>query len=408
MTKRISAPVECTRRTTLTVVAPTYNESENVERLVRALEATLDGIDYEILISDDDSPDLTWARAEEIARDDSRVRVLRRTRNRGLGNAVIDAFVAARGDVVACIDADLQHDPSILPAMFASIQNGADLAVGSRYIAGGGTAEWSWIRRLQSRIATKLAQWLLGVELQDPMSGYFMMRRDDFLHVRNQLDGNGFKILLEIVARLKPGTVRELPYTFGPRTAGTSKVSAGIAVAYLRQLWRLSFLQKYLPTEFAKFAFVGASGIVVNLLAMVFIFRLSAYRDWRASAVASGIATISNYLLNNFWTFRDRPHGGFNLLKGYLHYLVISLVGLGVTTLTYVGLTLAVQRAIGAAAGYPTLRNVDLLICQLAAILVGTFSNYALNRQITWPPHRRRPAPAPLPEIRSRAKGEGR
>jgi dolichol-phosphate mannosyltransferase len=392
----------------LTVVAPTYNESENVERLVRALQATLDGIDYEILISDDDSPDLTWARVEEIARRDPRVRVLRRTRNRGLGNAVTDGFVAATGDVVACIDADLQHDPAILPDMLASLQNGSDLVVGSRYIAGGGTANWSWIRRLQSRLATKLAHWLLGVKLQDPMSGYFMMRREDFLHVRNQLDGEGFKILLEIVAQLKPRNLRELPYTFRPRTAGKSKVSAGIAAAYLRQLWHLSFLQKYLPTEFVKFALVGGSGVVVNLATMAVIFRLSAWRDWRASALASLIPTVNNYILNNFWTFRDRSHGGITLLNRYLHYLLISLVGLGITTLSYVGLTRAVHRVMGAAGGDVMLQDVTLLLCQFAAILVGTFSNYALNRHITWPPPKRLSAPASLPETRARANGDRR
>lgn len=376
----------------LTVVAPTYNESENVEPLVRALEVALEGIDYEILISDDDSPDLTWARVEEISRRDSRVRVLRRTSNRGLGNAVMDGFLAATGEVVACIDADLQHDPAILPDMLAALRNGADLVAGSRYVAGGGTANWGWIRRLQSRLATKLAHRLLGVKLKDPMSGYFMMRREDFLRVRDQLDGNGFKILLEIVARLRPRKLREVPYTLRPRTAGKSKVSARIAAAYLRQLWRLSFLQKYLPTEFVKFALVGGSGVVVNLTAMALILRLSASRDWRASALASLIATLNNYILNNFWTFRDRSHGGIMFLNRYLHYLLISLVGLGITTFSYVGLTRAVHRIMGAADGYITLHDATLLICQFAAILVGTFSNYALNRHITWPDPKRRSA----------------
>ncbi len=394
------APSECKENSLeVTVVAPTFNESENIEPLVRALQSALQGIDYEILISDDDSPDLTWARAEEIGRRDPRVRVLRRRTKRGLGNAVIDGFSQAHGSLVACIDADLQHDPAILPHMVAALRNGADVVVGSRYVAGGGTAKWSWVRRLQSRLATKLAHGLLGVKLRDPMSGYFMMRRDDFLRVSKQLDGNGFKILLEIVARLKPHNVRELPYTFGPRTAGKSKVSAGIAAAYLRQLWRLSFLQRYLPTEFVKFALVGASGVVVNLTAMAVIFRLSAWRDWRASALASLIATVTNYFLNNFWTFRDRSHTGILFLRRYIHYLLVSLVGVGITTASYVGLTRALQTVVGPMGGVAMQQHdVSLLLCQFAAILVGTFSNYILNLHITWPDANWQKTSAPLPE----------
>lgn len=367
----------------LTVVAPTYNESENIERLVGALETALVGLDYEILISDDDSPDLTWARAEEIGRCDPRVRVLRRMSNRGLGNAVIDGFLSAQGDAVACIDADLQHDPSILPLMLRQLQEGAELVLGSRYVAGGGTAGWSWIRRLESWGATKLAHLLLRLDVNDPMSGYFMMRREDFLRVRDRLDGNGFKIFLEIAARLKPRTVCEVPYTFGPRMAGKSKLSAGVAAAYLRQLWHLSFLEKYLPTEFVKFALVGAAGVVVNLAAMSVIFAMSSWRDWRASTLASLIATASNYVLNNLWTFRDRSHTGITFLSRYLHYLLVSLVGLGITTASYVGLSHLAPRIMGIVSAKP--REATLLLCQFVAILVGTFSNYLLNRHITWP-----------------------
>lgn len=369
----------------LTVVAPTYNESENVEPLIRALERALDGIDYEILISDDDSPDLTWARVEKIGWLDPRVRVLRRRNNRGLGKAVIDGFVAACGDAVACIAANLQHDPAILPTMLQHLQAGTDLVVGSRYVAGGGTVQWGRIRRLESWGATKLAQWLLRVNLKDPMSGYFMMRRDDFLRIHRTLDGNGFKILLEIAARLKPSTIREVPYTFGQRIAGKSILSAGIVAAYLRQLWHLSFLENYLPTEFVKFALVGGSGLAVNLATMSVIFGLSSWRDWRASALATLVATVSNYILNNLWTFRDRSHTGLTLVSRYLHYLFISLLGLGITTASYVGLTSGIYRIVRETGNTSTMRDATLLLCQCAAILLGMWSNYALNRHITWP-----------------------
>ena len=223
----------------LSVVSPTYNEAENVELLVSELEKHLAGLDYEILISDDDSPDLTWARVEEIGRRNPRVRALRRISNRGLGASVVDGFALASGEVLACIDADLQHDPSLLPRMFDELVKGSDLVVATRYMPGGGTINWNAIRRLGSWGCTKLAKWVLGIKLRDPMSGYFMMRRQDFLRIREQLNVRGFKILLEIVAQMRPANLVEVPYTFGPRAQGDSKLTKGIVLSYLAQLWRL-------------------------------------------------------------------------------------------------------------------------------------------------------------------------
>lgn len=226
----------------LSIISPTFNEAENVPRLVAEISRSLNGIDYEILIVDDNSPDQTWAKAEELSLQDSKVRVLRRMRNPGLGRAVIDGFRAAEGDAVACIDADLQHDPSILPKMLEELAGGSDVVVGSRYVEGGGTGNWNWLRRLESWIATKLAQVFLGVRLKDPMSGYFLMWRKDFSTVQQELTAEGFKILLEILAKLQPNNVREVPYTFRTRTAGESKLSNTVVFQYLAQLWRLSWL----------------------------------------------------------------------------------------------------------------------------------------------------------------------
>jgi dolichol-phosphate mannosyltransferase len=223
----------------LSVISPTYNESENVCVLISKLEKLLEGTDYEIVISDDDSPDLTWARVEEIGLRNTRVRVLRRTSNRGLGPSVVDGFSAATGEAIACIDADLQHDPAVLPRMLKELMNGSNLVVATRYMPGGGTDNWGMIRRLGSWGCTKLAQGLLRVELRDPMSGYFMMRRDDFLKIRDRLNVRGFKILLEIAAHMQPCRPGEVPYTFGPRAHGESKLSKKIVFAYLAQLWRL-------------------------------------------------------------------------------------------------------------------------------------------------------------------------
>src|SRR5690242_14942358 len=223
----------------LSIISPTYNEAENVARLIGELEKIFHGTDYEILISDDDSPDLTWARVEEIGRHNPRVSALRPTCNRELGPSVVDGFNAASGEAVTFINADVQQDPSILPNMLSELQNGSDLMVATRYMPGGGTANWGLIRRVGSWACTKLAQVLLGVNLRDPMSGYFMMRRDDFLKVRDGLNVRGFKILLEIAAHMRPRRLGEVPYTFGPRAQGESKLSNKIVLAYLSQVWRL-------------------------------------------------------------------------------------------------------------------------------------------------------------------------
>jgi len=223
----------------LSVIAPTYNERENLEALVAEVGRALEGIEYEILVCDDDSPDRTWAYAEEISRVNPRVRVLRRIQLRGLARAVVDGFTAAKGDAVACIDADLQHDPAILPQMLESLRQGAQLVIGSRYVNGGGIANWNWRRRFTSWVAGKMASCTLGVSLHDPMSGYFMLRRNDFLRIAGQLNVDGFKILLEIAARLQPSRVAEVPYTFRTRRAGQSKLSPAVVVAYVMQLGRL-------------------------------------------------------------------------------------------------------------------------------------------------------------------------
>ncbi len=223
----------------LTVVTPTFNEAPNIERFVRTVSETLRGVEHEIVIADDDSPDQTWRIAQELRPAYPSLRVLRRRRPRSLAGSVVDGFAIASGDAIACIDADLQHDASVLPVMFAELRAGADLVVGSRYMPGGGTTNWRWIRRVQSRLATRLAQTYLGLTLHDPMSGYFMLRRTDFLAIHHQLSAQGFKILIEIAACLRPRCIVEVPYVFGPRLAGRSKLTATVAWHYLAQLRRL-------------------------------------------------------------------------------------------------------------------------------------------------------------------------
>lgn len=368
---------------TLTVVVPTFNEAYNVPLLIDELERILCGIDYEILVVDDDSPDLTWKCVEQISRTRPRVRLLRRTTNRGLTPAVIEGFAHAQSDFLACIDGDLQHDPRLLTSMLEELQRGTDLVIGSRYIKNGGLGEWHWSRRIVSWVAAKLARLSLGTNLSDPMSGYFMLRRSTFLKAHNQLEGSGFKVLLEIVAKARPQHVRELGYIFRPRSAGKSKLSTAVIVSYLAQLWRLSRIGQLVSFRFLQFALVGTVGVIINLLVLATVIWFSGVHDWRASAVATFVATIHNYLLNNHWTFRQTTRKGWGLVSGYLSYAIVCLAGLFITTACYMLFATSAVRISGLAPG-AVLPMPIILLTQLFAISTATICNYVLSCRMIW------------------------
>lgn len=223
----------------VSLVIPTYNERDNVLPLLEAIRGAMAGRGLEVWIVDDDSPDRTWELASDYARTHPEVRVIRRTSERGLSAAVIEGFHRARGDLLAVMDADLSHDPALLPRLVDAIAGGADVAVGSRRVPGGGADNWPWHRRCASDVATALARWWLRVSLSDPMSGYFVLRRAVFEGVRERLQPRGYKILLEIVCRTGTAKVVELPYVFRDRRQGVSKVSPGVAWEFITSLWEL-------------------------------------------------------------------------------------------------------------------------------------------------------------------------
>src|SRR6266567_3732975 len=385
----------------LSVISPTFNEADNIPLLVEQLGQVLSQVDYEILIVDDNSPDLTWSVAERISLTNPRVRVLRRMCDPGLGSAVIEGFSSAQGEAVACIDADLQHDPRILPKMLAELCGGSDAVVGSRYTHGGGTTGWKWQRRFGSWTATKMAQLFLGIRLKDPMSGYFLMWRKDFARIRTELNGKGFKILLEVLAKLQPSAVKEVPYTFGSRKFGESKLSGKIVFQYLTQLWRLSKASRLASDRFLKFTAVGSIGVIINLGTLALLLHSTRCPDWEASGLASVFANIHNYALNNIWSFADRTHRGSRVLKGYLSYLGMSAVGLGVTTAAYAVLTWSLTQLAILQNGTHVLASLPRLFCQFIAVALGVCFNYELNKNITWPDSVRSRVPAAKQSSRS-------
>jgi dolichol-phosphate mannosyltransferase len=218
------------------LILPTYNEAESVPKCVEAVCRVLEGREFEIIVADDDSPDRTWEVAEQLG--NPRVRALRRISNRGLSPAVVEGFETAKGDLLGVMDADMQHDESILPLMIDALEIN-EFVIGSRAVPGGSYGDWSRLRRFTSWGAAIMARVILGVKIQDPMAGFFALRRETFDRAKPRLSPKGFKIMLELFCLAKPDPWTELPYTFRTRQEGESKLSAGVMTEYIKSLFEL-------------------------------------------------------------------------------------------------------------------------------------------------------------------------
>ena len=311
----------------LSIIVPTFNEAGNIGELIRRVENCLAGIRWEMLVVDDDSADGTADLVENIGRADERIRCLRRFGRRGLSSACMEGMALARGRYHAVMDADLQHDESLLPAMLQSIAAGhVDLVVGSRYVDGGCVASWHPLRHAMSRAATIATRLLLRVELSDPMSGFFMIRREAALCLHSRCSGHGFKLLLDIVASAKvPLRVIELPYRFSTRTSGKSKLGGGVVWSFVGLLAR--HLANRVPQRFVKFCIIGGSGVLVHLAVL-----WSAQRWLQASFPAAQTGAVlvsmaSNFSLNNRLSFGDRSLRGSRFLTGMSRFAALCAVG---------------------------------------------------------------------------------
>lgn len=313
----------------LSVVAPTFNEHANIERLVEKLAATLAGVAWEVIFVDDDSPDGTSELVKEIAGRDARVRGIRRVGRRGLAGAVIEGALASAAPYVAVIDADMQHDETLLPRMLAVLRAGdADLVVGSRFLEAGGLDEGlSPVRKAGSQVATALGRRALKAEVSDPVSGFFMARREVVERVAGRLQPAGFKILFDLIASQdEPLRIKELPYAFQAREAGESKMGGRVALEYLG-LVASKLSGDLISPRMVFFGLVGLSGVAVHMAVLWGAHALSA-RFAYAQALAALTAMTSNYLVNNAVTYRDRRLKGWRLAGGYLRFCLLCSVGL--------------------------------------------------------------------------------
>jgi len=379
----------------LSLVVPTYDESRNLEELLRQLTAVLEprlAGEYEILVVDDDSPDGTWAVAMRLSERWPAVRVMRRRSEKGLSTAVIRGWQAARGETLAVIDADLQHPPEVLARLWEAIQAGADLAVASRHTEGGGVSDWSALRRLLSRGAQLLGLALLPSvvgRVSDPMSGYFMLRRAAIAGA--ELSPLGYKILIEVLGRGRIRTISEVGYVFRERLAGESKVTARLYADYLRHLLRLRLAT--LPARFPRFAAVGLSGVGVDM-ALLFLLSDRHALGWgltQGKLLAAEAAIVNNFVWNDAWTFRDmatKLGGGTARLKRFARFNLICAMGLALSVLL-----LALQVDV---------LGINRYVANAVAIALVTAWNFWMNKAFSWaPPEADRAAPPLLARRRA-------
>ncbi len=370
------------------LVMPTYNESKNIAAIVQILTQLLDGYipgQYELIVVDDDSPDRTWEVALDLTPTYPQLRVLRRQDERGLSTAVIRGWQVARGEVLGVIDADLQHPPEVLLKLLQSVEAGADMAIASRHIEGGGVSDWSFARRCLSRGAQLLGLIILPDVLgrvSDPMSGYFMVRRSAI--AERTLNPLGYKIVLEVIGMGDVQTIAEVGYVFQERLEGESKVTWKQYVNYILHLLRLRskgrvarFRQRFqLPImRFFRFGVVGFSGVFVDM-AMFYLLSDPSTLAWgltRSKIIAAETAILNNFLWNDLWTFRDiskQQPGWQKRLKRFIKFNLICLFGL---ILNVILLNL-----------FFNVFHINRYVANLLAIILVTFWNFWINLKLSW------------------------
>ncbi len=368
----------------LAVVIPTFNEIGNVEELIHRLDRVLAGVSWEAVFVDDDSADGTAARLHAMSTADPRVRCLRRVGRRGLSSACVEGMLATGAAYIAVMDADLQHDETVLPAMLRALKGdgsdpACDLVVGTRYMDGGGVGEWDASRQKISALATTLSQRLLGLTLNDPMSGFFMVRREVVDAAVYRLSSIGFKILVDlVVSSPRALRIKEVPYQFRNRHAGDSKLDNRVAWDYLMLLADKT-VGRWVPTRLVSFAAIGSFGVLVHLTVLRTVLAFNGNQFVAAQTTAVMVAMVGNFMLNNALTYRDQQLRGWALLPGLLKFMAACSLG----AFANVGVASYMH---GASGGY-----ANWLVSALAGIVVGTVWNYGATAWLVWVKPKRKP-----------------
>ncbi|MCC0177102.1 glycosyltransferase [Waterburya agarophytonicola K14] len=360
----------------LSLIIPTYNESKNIEQLIQIIINTLDRIvvnQYELIVVDDNSPDFTWKFAAELSHKYSQVKVIRRESEKGLATATIRGWQAAKGQVLGVIDGDLQHPPHILTRLWQEIEKGADIAIASRNLEGGGVSEWSIARRFLSRGAQMLGLLVLPEvmgRISDPMSGYFMVRRDALLG--KTFNPLGYKILVEVMARGNIRWIGEVGYIFQERKTGESKVTHQQYLEYLLHLIRLR-LHLWQIDRFIRFGVSGFSGVFINLAVLYFLREFADLGLTRSAIIAAEIAIANNFFWNDRWTFKDISSNQKGIHNRLIRFLKFNLICLSGLILNILLLNILYN-----------LLGINEYIANIIAIAIITFWNYWFNLKLSW------------------------
>jgi dolichol-phosphate mannosyltransferase len=344
--------------------------------LFERIKKVLDGLPWEMIVVDDDSPDGTSDVAFSLAGADSRMRCLRRVNRTGLAGAVIEGWMSSSAELVAVIDGDLQHDETILPKMYGLLSAGAgDLAIGTR-VSDGSEGGLSAGRQKLSDLGKWFFHTIAGAAVADPMSGFFMVRRDIVSRLASRLSPDGFKILVDVILS-SAGTLAivEVPYTFRKRQAGESKLTALVGLDFLGLVVHHAS-RGVLPVRFVLFALIGLVGLVVHILA------LSAYRFWAGPSdfdagqvVATAVAMASNFALNNEITYRTLRYRGATKIIGFVVFGLACSVG----ALANIDVASFLYKS-----------NQTWWLAGLSGALLSVVWNYAVSTNLVWRPWRRR------------------
>jgi dolichol-phosphate mannosyltransferase len=360
----------------LAIVIPTYNETKNVPLLLEALRKTLEGIVWEAIFVDDHSPDGTADLLRSLSSRDRQVRAIERVGRRGLSSACIEGMMSTGAPYIAVMDADLQHDESILPQMLQKIRSeNLDIVVASRNMPGGSLGELATERAQLSSIGARLSRIACRCAITDPMSGFFIVEAQFFRDTVGRLTGTGFKILVDILSSAsRPARLGEVPYRFQTRQHGESKLDLNVELEYLYLLVD-KLIGRYVPTRFVLFVMVGSLGVVVHLAILALLYILGHKSFTLAQTGGTFGAMTFNFFLNNAVTFRDRQLKGRRLLIGLFTFLLVCSLG----AFLNVGF-----------ADFLLQHRIPWLLAGIVGAGISSVWNYGVNTVLTW--RRLRPA----------------
>jgi dolichol-phosphate mannosyltransferase len=360
----------------IAVILPTYNERENIPIVIARLESALAGLTWEAIFVDDDSPDGTAQAIAEYARASSNVRLIHRIGRRGLASACIEGMMATQANCIAVMDADLQHDETILPDMLERLHTESlDVVVGTRNGQGGSMGAFCQSRVLLSRIGQTISASVCRCDISDPMSGFFLLRRGFLLEVVHDLQGTGFKILVEMLASSRrPVRVGEVGYTFRARTHGESKLDIMVGIEYLSMIVNKR-MGGMLPVEMMHYLLVGGFGVIAHFSVLLLLMHFTHLHFVAMQSIAAFTAMIENFFLNNILTFRGRRLRGTRMVMGAVNFMLVCSFGAWADVLLSTDLSRA---------------GVSWYSAGFAGILIGSVWNLSISSQFTWRVRRQR------------------